>query len=451
MNNRYEKRLWLASVFLLALIGLVIFLTWAARHAALGGGRLSETQTQVILAIAELPGLVRDIFVHPEKIDPKLINLAKVEKSHWIRRFPAPEDSGYLLFSGVDPSIGHSTVQLIRIFDGSKITQWSINWRELADRTSNKKFTGKMYAIAMGAGHPLLLDNGDIIFNTGLSLVRQSPCKSSPLWLIDEVAHHSNELDASGAIWTPSTSLDGFADNPWLQDRVRDDALSRISIDGRVLEKHSFAHILRNNDLRALLIGTSGFALNVDPIHINQIKPALTDGKYWRKGDLLISARHLSSIFLYRPSTGKILWHQMGPWMNQHSVDFVDDHRISIFDNNVFGGSPKEQPFLVKGDINRVLIYDFETKSISQPFAKLLEQARPVTITEGRARVLPDGGLFIEESNFGRHLRFTKDRLLWSRVNDYNDKHIGQVSWSRYLTAEEASAPLKALASRKCQ
>jgi len=41
--------------------------------------------------------------------------------------------------------------------------------------------------------------------------------------------------------------------------------------------------------------------------------------------------------------------------------------------------------------------------------------------------------------------------LLWSRVNDYDDKRIGAVAWSRYLTAEEASIPLRALDTRKCQ
>ena len=87
----------------------------------------------------------------------------------------------------------------------------------------------------------------------------------------------------------------------------------------------------------------------------------------------------------------------------------------------------------------------------SQPFAALLAESKPVTITAGQARLLPDGGLFIEETEKGRHLRFTKDKLLWSRVNDYDKNRIGIVSWSRYLTAEEARVPLQALASRQCQ
>ena len=136
--------------------------------------------------------------------------------------------------------------------------------------------------------------------------------------------------------------------------------------------------------------------------------------------------------------------------MNQHSVDFVNDHQISVFDNNVIAGVPKEHAFLTSGEINRVYLFDFENGQLSQPYAGLLAQARPVTITDGRARVLPDGGLFLEETNSGRHLRFTRDRLLWSRVNDYDETRIGIISWSRYLTVEEVRGPLQALALKNC-
>jgi hypothetical protein len=296
-----------------------------------------------------------------------------------------------------------------------------------------------------------LLSDGDIIFKALDSLVRMGSCSSQPLWVLDEPMHHSNELDATGSVWTPSIATDGFPDNRWLHDRVQDDALARVSADGQLLERHSFSEILRNNGLQSLLLGTTGNRPNDDPIHLNQIAVAPGDSRYWRRGDLLISARHLSTVFLYRPSTGRILWHQLGPWMNQHSVDFVDDHRISVFDNNVVANAPKEYAFVKPGDTNRVLLYDFDNGQISEPFAALLAEAKPVTFTEGRARVLPDGGLFIEETNYGRHLRFTRDRLLWSRVNDYDDKRIGMVSWSRYLTAEEARGPLLALAERPCE
>jgi hypothetical protein len=199
-------------------------------------------------------------------------------------------------------------------------------------------------------------------------------------------------------------------------------------------------------------MGTTGALLNDDPIHMNQIKVTRSDSAYWKRGDLLISARSLSTVFLYRPSTGKVLWHQTGPWMNQHSVDFVDNHRISVFSNNIVSGPPnKEHSFLNSNDINRVYVFDFDNNEASQPYEKLLAIARPITLTEGRAQFLPDGGLFIEETNYGRQLRFTKDALVWSRVNDYDERRIGMVTWSRYLAYKEVRMPLKALANKSCK
>lgn len=250
------------------------------------------------------------------------------------------------------------------------------------------------------------------------------------------------------SIWVPSVFDGYFQNNSWLNEKLRDDSLAHISLDGKILGNYSFSKILVDNGLREFLLGRAGAKFNEDPIHINQISVALEDSKYWKRGDLLISARHLSSIFLYRPATGKIIWHQQGPWMNQHSARFVDDHRISVFDNNVFGGAPPTQPFVETDSTNRVFVYDFKTQQATQPYAEQLAAARPITMTQGRAQVLPDGGLFVEETNVGRHLRFTKDGLLWSRVNDYDNERIGAVVWSRYLTESDVKASLAAILRR---
>ena len=50
----------------------------------------------------------------------------------------------------------------------------------------------------------------------------------------------------------------------------------------------------------------------------------------------------------------------------------------------------------------------------------------------------------------GRLLRFTRDGLMWSFVNDVADDRIGGLSWSRYITAENAEPTLHAIAARNC-
>ena len=453
----WKFRVWLAAAVSTVLIIVILGMAWVVRIAMLDDSRLSPEQTHIVLAVSAFPGLVKasvkTLMSHYSgDPSPLLLDRNKTEQQFWVRRFPASEDTGYLLFSGVDPVVKHSVVQLIRISDGVSVARWDPDWPAIFENIKEKELASKDTPLVARAMHPVLLAGGDIIFNTGSLLARQSPCSSKPVWVLDEIMHHSNELDESGnALWVPSVAQDGLADNPWLREKIQDDALAHVSIDGQLLEKRSFIRIMRDNGLESMLLGRSGFLLNEDPIHMNEIKVAHQDSKYWQRGDLLISARHLSTLFLYRPSTNRIIWHQTGPWLNQHSADFIDDHRISVLNNNVVSGPTHgKQLFMKHGDTNQVQVYDFDTKLVSQPFFTLLAEAKPVSITEGRARVLPDGGLFFEETNNGRDMRFTKDRLLWSRVNDYDDKHIGMVSWSRYLNAEEARAPLQALVSRKC-
>lgn len=452
---------WLAATFILAVIVAVLFTAWAVRHAQMGGMRFSQAQLRMIKDIANFPTVARSAFQEVgSRITgdplPLLMERKAIERPYWVRKFPAPEDRGYLLFSGVDATEKQSVVKLIRISDGSVVARWTPDWTALLSKVTPKKNThiGEHVSspYAAKAVHPLLLDNGDIVFEDIGWLARLGLCQSKPIWVLDEIMHHSIELDESGdGLWGPSVAKDGYADNPFLQRHVRDDALAHVSLDGHLLERRSFARILRENGLQSLLMGVSGGRLKEDPIHLNEIRVAKQDSQYWKRGDLLISSRHLSTIFLYRPSTNKIVWYQTGPWMNQHAVDFVDDHRISIFNNNIVADVPAEHAFLTPGDTNQVMIYDFETGQVSQPYAKLLAESKPSTFSEGLARVLPDGGLFVEETIYGRHLRFTNDHLMWSRINDYDQNRIGVVSWSRYLTAEEAKIPLQAIASRRCQ
>ena len=444
---------WICFNLLVFTLTLIIT-AWSVRHVLVGGTQFSTAQSTIIIATAEFPGKVRDAFIALKSwsdVEPYGLLTKKkgVNQNGWIRHFPEPSDDGYLLLAGLDPVVKHSIVRLIRIMDGKELFRWDPNWDYIDSKISNKKFYEKGSKFNLLPNHPLLASNGDIIFNTYNSLIRMDICSGTPLWVLDEVMHHSNEFDEDGNIWTASISNEGFADNYWLYDRVRDDAIASVSPNGDLIKRYSFAKILRDNGLESLL-SLGNARTGFDLVHLNQISVARSSSPFWQVGDLLISARNLNTVFLYRPTTNRIIWFKTGPWMGQHSVDFVGNHKISVFDNHVFGGVPKHQPFLVPGDNNRVVLFDFVTQLTSEPFKELLKQSHPVTVGEGRARILADGGLFIEETNFGRHLRFSNERLLWSRVNDYNEEYIGAVSWSRYLTANEAIAPLRALREKKC-
>lgn len=461
LPNATEKKMdwgfwvWWGCSLMLTLVATVVGTAWAVKHVSNGGTRLSTTQSSFVLWLADSRLLIRDgiaeiLIRFSPNYSAHLLAREEVEKPQWKRHFPEPMDTGYLLLSGMDPATNGTSVSLIRVADGTTLARWIPDWSKIHAKTTPKKFVPVVTPLHSRMMHPILLSNGDIIVNNSSSMARFSICSKEPVWVLDEPMHHSNELDSNGDIWGPSVMLYNVNEHGHLSENFRDDALARVSKDGHLLEKRSFMDILRANNLQVLIFGINYSINNRDPIHINQIQPAMQDGQYWKKDDLLISSSALSTVFLYRPSTNKIIWHRTGPWIHQHSVNFVNDRKISIFDNNNFEHVSGTK-FISASKSNNVYFYDFETDILSQPFAQQLAKEKPVTISEGRAQVLADGGLFIEETNFGRHLRFTKDDLLWSRINDYDSKRIGMVSWSRYLTGDEVREAIKSINSKNCQ
>jgi hypothetical protein len=143
-----------------------------------------------------------------------------------------------LLLSVVDSTAKQSIGQLIRISDGISVVRWIPDWSAIIERTYTKGMIS-LSKNTVAAVHPALLPDGDIIFNTGLSLVRLSPCSSKPIWVLNEEMHHSNDIDSKGDIWTPSVSLEGFGDNSWLNSHVRDDAIAQESFEQAIFFAHT--------------------------------------------------------------------------------------------------------------------------------------------------------------------------------------------------------------------
>lgn len=445
---------WVGCTLVLILGVAVVGAAWAVRHTFISGKRLSIAQQDAVIAIATLPGTVRDVLQElmwqfSDDPMPLLMDRASTVKPYWVDHFPEPSDSGYLLFSGPEANTRQSIVELIRISDGKSMARWIPDWSYILSNTHipKERFTGNIKTQL--AYHPLLLPNGDIIFNTMYSLIRMNQCSSKPVWKLDNISHHSLEMDSEENIISTSKSTDEYPIPNMVGKQWENDTITVVTQEGKIISNDSIASILVKNNQSALIFGIGGTQImNPDPIHVNQVTPALTGSKYWKKGDLLISSRHLSTIFLYRPATGKIIWHKTGPWLNQHSVDFVDEHRISVFNNNIIAREPLT--FMNPDNQNTVLVYDFKTGEISEPFKKVLSEARPRSMTQGRARILPDESLFIEETNYGRMMRLTKDKLLWSYINKYKGETIGVLSWSRYLTQREVLGPLRAIESTTC-
>jgi hypothetical protein len=225
------------------------------------------------------------------------------------------------------------------------------------------------------------------------------------LWRTVLPAHHALYVDSDGYIYTPiiNTGFSGFpADLLRSPQKYRDDAYAILDQNGNIVSKKSVTEILVENGLAHLITGVG--SIEWDAIHLNSIKPAPFTTAYYQKGDLLLSSRHLSLVFIYRPSSGKIVWYQMGPWTNQHDADFLRHGNISVFGNDVVSGhanrvAEKDVP-LTYGH-NNIYVYDFETGRTEKVYEEFMKGVGISTITGGSHKIFPNGDLMVHFSNAG--------------------------------------------------
>jgi Arylsulfotransferase (ASST) len=364
-------------------------------------------------------------------------------KSGWIVHAPAANAvDGYLLLSRYDGDAGGAAIELVDLSDRSVRYRWQPDADILlsgARPDLPNTFPEMWNRHYFEAFHPLDMPDGGLVVKDHKSpLMRIDHC-SNLVWRIDStVFHHSTGRDAQGDLWVPThvePRREGYS------PEMSEDGLGRISPDGQLLEEISLIRVFEENGLLANIFTTGTYM--PDPLHLNDIEPVLSDGPYWRKGDLFLSLRRISSIALYRPSTGRIVWMKEGPWIGQHDVDIVDDHRISVFDNNSvdrgFGSR-------VLGH-NEVMIYDFATDEVTSPWKAALAREGVDTLTEGLADFTDAGDLILEEENSGRLLIFAPDgTLLTEFVNRDAQGRIFTTSWSRYLDQAAGDAAVAALA-----
>ena len=124
------------------------------------------------------------------------------------------------------------------------------------------------------------------------------------------------------------------------------------------------------------------------------------------------------------------------------------DSEISVFSNNAVRIRDGER--LVLG-ANEVYVHDFATGEARSPWREAMRRHDVRTPRMGTATVFGDGGLMVEEHDFGRVLRLSADGALrWSYVNRASDGRVYRLGWSRYLDAEYGAEVARSVAAADC-
>lgn len=409
------KKILLLVVWVLFVSNFVF--AWSVWHIMAGGNRIEKSTADFIIEIAKIPSSFFHEFLVYTGLGPSQLMI-----NNSIDQYTKNKVSGYLLVSTISSSNQLAEIKLVDLHNRQVIQKWQPEINQLTLKHTSK--------FNLRLTHPILFNNDLLTIGDGI-LYRINP-KSQVVWQNDGNFHHSIELDSENALWVCGT-LNRSAEGNTFQSNIWDDGIFKIDVkSGKTILKKSIYEILIANGRKNILFNTG--PLTEDLIHLNDIQPALSTTKHWQKGDLLISMRNRSTIFLYRPSTNKIIWLKTGPWNFQHDCDFVGDYKIGIFGNDVvdFNG----QTYLLNGHNNQY-IYDFTTDQISTPYTKMFQKGKIKTLTEGRSRILPDGQLFVEETNNGRILFGDRNGVNGIYVNRLDKEHIGALGWSRYYTTEE--------------
>ena len=372
-------------------------------------------------------------------------HLPKDPQGLWRNAAQPFTDPGYVLLTAFDEGLKRPVVRLMRLSDGAVVHQYA---PDIAAVNRRSTFTSALIDLKRDRNvtlnlmmHPLLMPDGGIVSHDSSPLARFDACGKLE-WMIDGIFHHSVERDATGNIWAsfryPQAKI------PDVGPLFDDEGFMQVSPEGKPLFTARIADVLDANGLGWLW---RSHPYTDDPFHLNDVQPVLTSGKYWQKGDLFLSLRNLSLIMLYRPSTSKVLWWRVGPWAMQHDVSVIDDHRISVFDNNWRVAWPEGE---VDGT-NRVAVYDFATNQVTFPMDKVMRGLKIDTRAQGRATPLPGGDFMIEETERGRLLRASPDGTIrWLYTSATPDKKRLQLRWSRYLDPQTDMTAISQAQGAKC-
>jgi hypothetical protein len=397
--------------------------------------------SKTALTLAEIPVNIKIILEGPS------YDLAVEDRFPDIDGFNGTPNTkeAYLLLSRYDNDLVEGVVELIDLRNFEVLHIWNPDIDAFNDSVEQVDEFKYLYRDTNNQRnrlmHPKLTSDGGLLYQDYGPVRKIDSCSNLVFQNAHDKFHHSIETDIDGNLWVPSHI---YPQSLPIEQVGRiivenggfwDDAIVKLSPDGEILFEKSVSQIFIDNGLESRLfsVGDKNY-FNPDPVHLNDIQPVNFDGEFWKKGDVFLSLRHQSMVLLYRPSSNEIIWKGTGPFFHQHDVDILDNHRISIFNNN--------SKDFVEGDIvdghNEVIIYDFKTNEYSSYFKDSLVNNDVRTITEGRSQILSNGDLYIEESNYGRTLFFNKDgSLRWTHVNRAGDGNVYLVSWSRILYTQE--------------
>ena len=297
---------------------------------------------------------------------------------------------------------------------------------------------------------PLVMKDKSLCYSingvTGLMVIDSA---GNEIWKQDSIAHHhAINLDSAGNIWACSYTKEYgefiiYKGKYTLGGRefvYIDNTISKLdAATGALLFHRSLTDILQANGLENLLLKSNK---GDDPLHLNDVQPALKTTPYYREGDLFISLRNVSAILHYRPSSDKVVRVLEGMFYSQHDVDFLNDSVIYFFNNNAHtlwlnraSDYRVAEKRLDAGNFySNIMAYDLKNDRYFYLSDQAFKENHIYTFTEGMSEVLSNGQIFVEEQNSGILWVLDGDEVVYKNVLDsHHEGHHHLLNWTRIM------------------
>lgn len=406
------------SLFVLSLFG------WMASHISKGDKRFGFL-TEPVKFMYTFPDLftrsVEEVKTLPETFIPTAGDFQEINRL----------EKDFIVLATHSDTRNTRSIILLNLRNDSILYNWNVkNPHQEHDRILN----------------PLLFPEKNIVYSFDRKGLRRIDSLGNVIWKQDTVwAHHAIELDSDGDIWICSYEPVYYPTGLYKYNGrsvfFMDNFITKVDAEtGKILFHKSIAEILAENNLSNYLIKSPNIW---DPIHNNDVEPALKTTKYYNKGDVFISNRNLSNIIHYRPETNKILNIIEGPFISQHDVDFLNDSTLVFFNNNWYvkdyeynRAPPRDSSRLAfAGDFySNIIKYDFRNGSMSFIGDSIFKAHEIYTYTEGLVEFISPSSYFIEEQNEGITWIIEDDEVIYKNV--FQSQHEGYhhlPNWTRII------------------
>jgi hypothetical protein len=249
---------------------------------------------------------------------------------------------------------------------------------------------------AMPFKQALLAPNGDLLAIGGPGLVRMHT-DGTVAWTL-KGAFHNDIAVFRQAFLTLRSEMRTVKDKSGALT-VRDDIVTRVSGDGKIVEEFSLFDALKDKIpqgawerlRKAQAHPGEELAAAQDLIHANSVGVVHYDwGKRAKAGDLMVSMREIDTIATFSASTHELKWSWgAGVLDGQHHPEQLQNGRLLVFDNGAHRGTSR---VIELARDSEKIMFEFT----GAPEHKLYSKYR------GAAQSLPNGNIQITEADAGR-------------------------------------------------